>query len=322
MKYLKRIDEELNDPQMIVIGSAMCIYIINAIQRIIYKRRYLKNELKKLGDFFDNIKTLIGKGYAEIIDYGHLYYIQLPTIKESPSIRIIKDSRKMTISVDGKVSSYIILSNEEFLNFEKIIKESISASKNKQVNKSVDESFEFDEEESDLQDLYSQGADALSRAAELLGVEDNLDIKDEIEQLRKLDTVEAIELIEDIEFIDTEINNLTQSYTDSFEDEEELVEKKKWISDAIKRPGSLRRKLGKKKGEKITMSEIGDQLAKLNSKDKDPKKKGVQLSKRDAGIKKQLNLAKTLKSFKKESLNILTCSDYIKEDKTIKKEDK
>lgn len=100
------------------------------------------------------------------------------------------------------------------------------------------EEYEFDDfegdmdsdEESELQELYDQGADALTRAADLLGVDDNLDIKDAIQQLREFDTVEAIELIEEIEYIDTEINNLTQNFTDSFEEEEqELIEKKKWI---------------------------------------------------------------------------------------------
>lgn len=185
------------------------------------------------------------------------------------------------------------------------------------------EEYEFDDfegdmdsdEESELQELYDQGADALTRAADLLGVDDNLDIKDAIQQLREFDTVEAIELIEEIEYIDTEINNLTQNFTDSFEDEEEeLIEKKKWIGDALRKPGALRKKLGKKKGEKITLAEIGAQLAKLNRKDKDPKKKGVQLGKKDSRTKKQLNLAKTLKSFKKESLDIITYSEYLIEE--------
>jgi hypothetical protein len=56
----------------------------------------------------------------------------------------------------------------------------------------------------------------------------------------------------------------------------------KWIQDAIKRPGALRKKLGKKGEEKISKGEIEDELSKLKKKDKDPKKSGVQgLSKRD-----------------------------------------
>ena len=79
-----------------------------------------------------------------------------------------------------------------------------------------------------------------------------------------------------------------------------MSEKKgeKWISDAIKRPGALRKKMGKKEGEKISKSEIDAELAKLHKKDKDPDKPGDQLSKKDAQKKKQLTLAKTLKGMK------------------------
>ncbi len=72
----------------------------------------------------------------------------------------------------------------------------------------------------------------------------------------------------------------------------------KWIADAIKKPGSLRKKMGKKEGEKISSEEIDAELAKLHKKDKDPDKKGDQLSKADAKKKKQLTLAKTLKGMK------------------------
>lgn len=79
-----------------------------------------------------------------------------------------------------------------------------------------------------------------------------------------------------------------------------MSEKKgeKWIADAIKDKGSLRKKLGKKEGEKITDSEINKELAKLHKKDKDPNKKGDQLSPSDAKKKKELVLAKTLKGMK------------------------
>ena len=41
------------------------------------------------------------------------------------------------------------------------------------------------------------------------------------------------------------------------DDNEETNESKsKWIKDAIKKPGSLRKSLGKKEGEKISKSEI------------------------------------------------------------------
>lgn len=76
---------------------------------------------------------------------------------------------------------------------------------------------------------------------------------------------------------------------------------KNWIKDAIKSPGSLRKELHKKEGEKITSDEIDAELSKLDSKDKDPKKPGLQLSKRDARRRKRLQLAKTLKDINENS---------------------
>jgi hypothetical protein len=73
----------------------------------------------------------------------------------------------------------------------------------------------------------------------------------------------------------------------------------KWIKDAIKKPGSLRKSLNKKEGEKISKSELDSELQALKGKDKDPKKKGVQgLSKNDLAKFRKLNLAKTLKGLK------------------------
>jgi hypothetical protein len=73
----------------------------------------------------------------------------------------------------------------------------------------------------------------------------------------------------------------------------------KWIKDAIKKPGSLRKSLNKKEGEKITKGEIDSELQALKSKDKDPKKKGVQgLKGKDLSKFRKLNLAKTLKGLK------------------------
>jgi len=75
--------------------------------------------------------------------------------------------------------------------------------------------------------------------------------------------------------------------------------KDKWIKDAIKNPGSLRKSLKKKEGEKITKSEIDSELQALKGKDKDPKKKGVQgLKGKDLAKFRKLNLAKTLKGLK------------------------
>lgn len=76
---------------------------------------------------------------------------------------------------------------------------------------------------------------------------------------------------------------------------EQEYESKRWIQDAIKRPGSLRRKLRKKEGEKITTSEIDSELQALKARDKNKEKPGLQLSKRDRRKQKQLVLAKTLK---------------------------
>lgn len=73
----------------------------------------------------------------------------------------------------------------------------------------------------------------------------------------------------------------------------------KWIQDAIKNPGALKKSMGKKEGEKISKSEINAEISKLKGKDKDPDKKGVQgLSKKDLTKYKRLNLAKTLSSLK------------------------
>ncbi len=72
-------------------------------------------------------------------------------------------------------------------------------------------------------------------------------------------------------------------------------EKKNWIKDAIKKPGALKKSLGKGKDDKITKAEIDKELSKLKKKDKDDKKSGTQLNKADATKKRRLELAKTLK---------------------------
>lgn len=74
--------------------------------------------------------------------------------------------------------------------------------------------------------------------------------------------------------------------------------KKEWIKDAIKKPGALKKSMGKGEEEKLTKTEIEDELKKLKAKDKDPKKPGAQLGKKDATKKRRLELAKTLKSLK------------------------
>ena len=74
--------------------------------------------------------------------------------------------------------------------------------------------------------------------------------------------------------------------------------KDKWIQDVIKKPGALKKSLGKGKDDKITKTEIEKELSKLKAKDKDKKKPGTQLDKKDATKKRRLELAKTLKSIK------------------------
>ncbi len=71
--------------------------------------------------------------------------------------------------------------------------------------------------------------------------------------------------------------------------------KKEWIKDAIEKPGALKKQLGKGEDEKLTKKEIEKEIKDLEKKDKDPKKPGVQLNKKDATKKRRLELAKTLK---------------------------
>ena len=75
-------------------------------------------------------------------------------------------------------------------------------------------------------------------------------------------------------------------------------EEKKWIKDAIKNPGALKKQLGKEEGEKLTKKEIQEEINKLKAKDKDKDKPGTQLGKKDATKKRRLELAKTLSSLK------------------------
>lgn len=101
--------------------------------------------------------------------------------------------------------------------------------------------------------------------------------------------------------IDCECGCTECNYPGDFEEDKNLQEKKgnKWIKDAIKKPGSLRKSLHKKKGEKISNIEIDSELQALKGKDKDKSKKGVQgLSKNDLAKYRKLNLAKTLKGLK------------------------
>lgn len=77
---------------------------------------------------------------------------------------------------------------------------------------------------------------------------------------------------------------------------ESFNEEKNWIKGAIKKPGSLRKALHKKKGEKISKTEIDTELQALRGKDRDPEKSGLQLNKKDVRKHKKLILARTFKS--------------------------
>jgi len=67
--------------------------------------------------------------------------------------------------------------------------------------------------------------------------------------------------------------------------------KKNWIADVDMKKGELKKSVGKKK---ITKEVITKEEAKLKTKDKDKKKPGLQLNKKDAKKHKELILAKTL----------------------------
>lgn len=81
---------------------------------------------------------------------------------------------------------------------------------------------------------------------------------------------------------------------------EDFLNEKNWIKDAIKKPGVLRKHFHKKEDEKITKTEIKDEIADLMKKDLDKDKPGAQLGKRDAKLYKRLQLAKTLKGMNED----------------------
>jgi hypothetical protein len=60
--------------------------------------------------------------------------------------------------------------------------------------------------------------------------------------------------------------------------------------------GTVRKRLGIKKGKKIPLSLINKELARLKKMDKDDKKKGVQLGDKNQKYYKALQLSKTLKT--------------------------
>jgi hypothetical protein len=77
------------------------------------------------------------------------------------------------------------------------------------------------------------------------------------------------------------------------------AKEEKWIQSAMKKPGALRKTMGKGKSEKISKSELDKEMVKLKKKDTDPNKKGIQgLGKSDLTKLKRINFAKTLRKLK------------------------
>jgi len=71
----------------------------------------------------------------------------------------------------------------------------------------------------------------------------------------------------------------------------ESKKKEKWIGEIDMKKGSLKKSLNR---QEITSEVISKELKKLEGKDKDKKKKGLQLSKKEATKQKRLVLAKNL----------------------------
>lgn len=72
--------------------------------------------------------------------------------------------------------------------------------------------------------------------------------------------------------------------------------KEKWIQGAIQKKGALRRSLGKKKNEKISVSEVNSKIAQLRKKAKGKKK----LTPNERKLLRRLILAKTLMRLRKK----------------------
>jgi|TARA_R110002020_G_scaffold170293_3_gene359807 hypothetical protein len=76
--------------------------------------------------------------------------------------------------------------------------------------------------------------------------------------------------------------------------EEEFSVAEKWIKDAIKKPGALRKAMGVKEGEKIPVSELKEKKAQLQRAAEGDKK----LSKSQRTMLQRVNLALTLRDMK------------------------
>lgn len=78
---------------------------------------------------------------------------------------------------------------------------------------------------------------------------------------------------------------------DSFMAVQEAKKNKQWIKDINMKKGALKKQLG---DDDLTFADIEKAEKKLKKKDKDPKKKGLQLGKKDSTLHKRLTLAKNL----------------------------
>jgi hypothetical protein len=78
---------------------------------------------------------------------------------------------------------------------------------------------------------------------------------------------------------------------DAFMAVQEAKKNKQWIKDIDMKKGALKKQLG---DDDLTFADIEKAEKKLKKKDKDPKKKGLQLGKKDSTLHKRLTLAKNL----------------------------
>ena len=125
------------------------------------------------------------------------------------------------------------------------------------------------------------------------------DLIDEVEDVsgKKYNLKDPNDLLQ----FNKDIDNADPKKVNVGSDVGEIMNEEEWIQKAIKKPGSLRKKMDLDKSEKMTKTDINKEISKLKKKDKDPEKKGVQgLSKRDLSKYRELNLAKTLSNLRKK----------------------
>lgn len=86
---------------------------------------------------------------------------------------------------------------------------------------------------------------------------------------------------------------LFESYVQVLNEGKKEKKDKKWLKKAIKNPGKLHKELGVSKTEIIPMEKIDSKIEELQ------KKKDAGLDKKEDKLLRRLNLAKTMKKFKK-----------------------